>query len=145
MPGETGLDDMVYHEPVNEIWKEAWRITEGLIAQMHGEAKGRGATFYVVTLSNEAQVPPSARDYEKKLQTLNVDDLFYPERRIRALGERQGFPVLNLAPLLKDYAEKQNLYLHGFGERRGSGHWNEDGHRAAGEMIANWLCTESAR
>jgi hypothetical protein len=145
MSGEPGLDDMVYHEPVNETWKEAWRVTEGLISQMHDEAKSRGATFYLVTLSNEAQVPPNAGDYEKTLQSLGVKDLFYPERRIRALGERERFPVLNLAPLLKDYAEKHAVYLHGFGERRGSGHWNQAGHRAAGEMIAGWLCAESTR
>jgi hypothetical protein len=145
MSGEPGLDDMVYYEPVNETWKEAWRVTEGLISQMHDEAKSRGATFCVVTLSNAAQVSPNPGDYEKTLQTLGLKDLFYPERRILALGEREGFPVLNLAPLLKDYAEKNGVYLHGSGERRGSGHWNQAGHRAAGEMIAAWLCAESTR
>lgn len=145
MFGEPGLDDMVYYEPANETWREAWRVTEGLISQMHDETRSKGAMFCVVTLSNAAQVPPSAGDYEKTLQTLGVKDLFYPERRIQALGECEGFPVLNLAPLLKDYAEKNGTYLHGSGERRGSGHWNQAGHRAAGEMIAAWLCAESAR
>lgn len=140
---EPGLDDGVYYEPVNETWKEGWHVTEGLISQMHYEVKSRGARFYVATLSSAAQVSPRAGEYEMTLQGMGLKDLFYPERRIRALGEREGFPVLNLAPLLKDYAEKQGVHLHGFGELRGSGHWNQTGHRVAGDMIAAWLCTES--
>jgi hypothetical protein len=142
---EPGLDAMVYYEPVNETWKEAWHVTEGLILQMHDEVKSRGVKFCVVTLSSAAQVPPNADDYERALRSSGLKDLFYAERRIRALGEHEGFPVLNLAPLLKDYAEKQGLYLHGFGEHPGSGHWNQTGHRVAGKMIAGWLCAESAR
>jgi hypothetical protein len=144
-PYDPGLDQGVYYEPVNETWKEAWRVTEGLISQMHNEVKSRGARFYVVTLSNGIQVPPNGSDYEIMLRYTGLKDLFYPERHIRALGERENFPVLNLAPLLKDYAEKNGTYLHGVGQNRGSGDWNQAGHRAGGEMIAAWLCTESAR
>lgn len=142
---EPGLDNMVYYEPVDETWKEAWRITEELISQMQDEVKSRGASFYVVTLSSATQVSPNVIDYEKTLQSWELNDLFYPDARIRRLGEGKGFAVLNLAPALKEYAEQHSVYLHGFGERRGSGHWNQAGHRAAGEMIAGWLCTESAR
>jgi len=142
-PTEPGLDGGVYDEPVNETWKEAWRVTEGLISQMHDEVKSRGARFYVVTLSSAGQVPPNAGNSEKSLRGQGLKDFFYPERRIRALGDRAGFTVLNLAPLLKDYAAKHAVHLHGFGSQMGSGHWNQTGHRAAGEMIGDWLCAES--
>jgi hypothetical protein len=135
---------MVYYEPVNETWKEAWHVTEGLISQTHSEVKSRGAKFCLVTLTSPVQVQPNPKVYEDLLREKGLKDFFYPEWRLRALGEREGFPVLNLAPLLKDYAEKHQVYLHGFGKSR-EGHWNQTGHRAAGEMIAGWLCADAAR
>ena len=140
---ELGLEGKVYLEPVDENWKEAWRVSEGLIAQMHQEVKERGARFYVVTLSSAVQVTPDARAYAHVLEAGGLENFFYPDRRIGALGNREHIPVLNLAPLLKEYAEKNYVNLHGFQERLGGGHWNQDGHRLAGELIANWLCRES--
>lgn len=143
---EPGMDALAYHEPVNEAWKEAWQVTEGLVSQMNAEVKSRGARFYLVPVSRAVQVTPNADAYNRALRSSELKDLFYPERRIHTLGEREGFPVLNLALLLKDYAEKHGVFLHGFGEQLGSGgHWNVAGHRAAGEIITGWLCAESAR
>jgi hypothetical protein len=77
------------------------------------------------------------------MERLGVHDLFYPDLRIKALGDREGFPVLNLAPLLQAYAEQHKVFLHGFGTNMGSGHWNAEGHRLAGEAIAHKLCWTS--
>jgi hypothetical protein len=38
------------------------------------------------------------------------------------------------------YAEKNKVYLHGFGADIGNGHWNQTGHKVAGEAIARHLC-----
>ena len=46
---------MIYVEPRDENWKEAWRITEGLIQRMRDEVKEKGAKFLLVTLSNAIQ------------------------------------------------------------------------------------------
>ena len=55
--------------------------------------------------------------------------------------------MLNLAPLFQSYAEENKVFLHGFQSsgNLGRGHWNEDGHRLAGELIARWLCREYRR
>ena len=45
-----------------------------------------------------------------------------------------------LAPELQAYADKNKVFLHGFGANIGNGHWNQLGHRVAGEMIAQKLC-----
>ncbi len=140
---EPGLEDRVYYEPTDEVWKEAWRVTEGLISEMHDEVKNHGARFAVVTLSSSIQVSPNADEYEQTLRASGLKDLFYPERRIAAFGQRRAFPVLNLAPLLKAYAEQHRIYLHGFDSQLGRGHWNRSGHLAAGEMIGDWLCLSS--
>jgi hypothetical protein len=73
---------------------------------------------------------------------MNVPDLFYPDRRIKTLGDRGGFTVLNLAPILQVYAEQNKVFLHGFKPRIGFGHWNIEGTRLAGETIARFLCAQ---
>jgi hypothetical protein len=70
-----------------------------------------------------------------------VSDLFYPDSRIEQLGRRAGFPVLNLAPQFQAYADQHHVFLHGFDNAKlGEGHWNEAGHRLAGELMAGRLC-----
>ena len=63
-------------------------------------------------------------------------------RDIKALGTREGIPVITLAPDLQAFAQQNNVFLHGFGENIGNGHWNVAGNRVAGELIAKKLCEE---
>jgi hypothetical protein len=137
---EVGQSELIYSEPTDAAWKDAWQVTEELIVLMRDEVAQRGAKFVVVTLSSGGQVHPNASARQELMKRLGVSDLFYPDRRIKALGERAGFEVLNLAPSLQAYAEQHKVFLHGFGQNPGSGHWNETGHRVAGEMISQKLC-----
>ena len=141
---ELGLDSMVYLEPKNSVWKEAWRVTEGLILLMRDEVREKGADFLVVTLSNGIQVYPDPSVREAFSKRLRVNNLFYPDSRIASLGAREGFPVINLAPLFQTYAERHKIFLHGFGNKMGKGHWNAAGHRLAGETIARKICPNIA-
>ena len=142
---ELGAANVIYREPSDDTWRDAWAVTEKLVATMSAEVRGHGARFYLVTLSNGIQVYPDASARKAFADRLGVEDLFYPERRFRALGEREGFPVLNLAPQLQRLADERKLFLHGFGRELGNGHWNEDGHRIAGELLAENLCDWLAR
>lgn len=137
---EPGAANVIYREPADDVWRGAWLVTERLLAEMNAEVKGHGARFYVVTLSNGIQVYPDASAREAFARRLGATDLFYPERRFRSVGEREGFLVYNLAPDLQSYAERNRVFLHGFGAQLGNGHWNEDGHRVAGELLAQKLC-----
>lgn len=137
---ELGAANVIYREPSDDVWRDAWRVTEKLMATMNSEVKSHGARFYVVTLSNGIQVFPDAAARQAFEQRLGVRDLFYAERRFDALGQSEGFPVFNLAPGLQAYADEHRVFLHGFGRELGNGHWNEEGHRVAGEMLARWLC-----
>jgi hypothetical protein len=70
-----------------------------------------------------------------------VADLFYIERRLEALGRREGIQVIAPAPGLQARAEAEKIYFHGFTNyRMGWGHWNDEGHRAAAAIIAPRLC-----
>lgn len=138
--GGLGLDDLIYREPPDDDWRDAWEVTERLIAAMHAEVGARQARFHVVTLSNPLQVHPDRAVREAYQRTLGVADLFYPERRLSELGRREGFPVTALAPRMQQYATEQQVYLHGFSNTKpGDGHWNADGHRLAGQWIAEAL------
>lgn len=139
---ELGVDNLIYLEPGNAEWNEAWRVTEGLIALMRDEVKTRGAQFIVVTLSNGIQVVPSPLVREAFEKRLGVTDIFYPDNRIRSACTREGIPVITLAPELQKFAVSNNTFLHGFGENIGNGHWNPAGHRVAGELLAKKLCQE---
>ncbi len=137
---ELGVDNLVYLEPGNADWIEAWRVTEGLIAAMRDEVKAHGASFVVVTLSNGIQVVPNPQVREAFTKRLGISDIFYPDNRIKATCDREGIPLITLAPELQRIAESNNAFLHGFGANIGNGHWNGAGHRAAGELLAKKLC-----
>lgn len=123
------------------MWQYAWKVTEQLMVAMDGEVKGHGAQFLVVTASVGPQVYPDPVWRAKFAESIHVKDLFYPDLRIRQLGRHAGFPVLDLASTLQTYADEHHEFLHGFSNTKlGTGHWNETGHRLAGERIAGRLC-----
>lgn len=143
---EAGLDTAVYAEPQNSTWKQAWRVTEALILAIRDEVREKGAEFLVVTVTSTHQTHPDPTVRRAIEQRLGVSHLFYAENRIRLLGEREGFAVLPLAPLFQAQAEQRQVFLHGFDNSGiGRGHWNSQGHRLAGELIAQKLCADFFR
>jgi lysophospholipase L1-like esterase len=136
---ELGLRDEVHLPPATPAWREAWRVTEGLLGRMRDECRARSTPFAVVTLTRGIQVTPEREKKQRFLRELGAGDLYYAERRLAAFGEREGIPVLNLAPTMASQAETRQVYFHAYGEVPGIGHWNDQGHRAAGELIAAWL------
>jgi hypothetical protein len=139
---DVGIDNLIYREPTDPVWQDAWRVTEALMVEMRNEIENKGAKFLIVTLSNGIQVFPESAARQSFLDKIGASDIFYPDKRIKNLGEREKFTVFNLAPELQTYAEQNKVYLHGFGANLGSGHWNTEGHRVAGEMLSRKLCEE---
>jgi lysophospholipase L1-like esterase len=139
---DIGIENMIYIEPRDENWKEAWRVTEGLIAQMHNEVSQKGAKFLLVTLSNAVQVYPDPAVRQRFLQHIGVDNVFYPNQRLKTLADREQFEFLDLAQPMQAYADQNKVFLHGFGSDLGNGHWNATGHEVAAELIAQKLCSE---
>jgi lysophospholipase L1-like esterase len=136
---ELGLRDEVQLPPATPEWKEAWRVTEGVLRLMGEECRARRTPLAIVTLTRGIQVTPERDKKERFLRDLGAKDLYYPERRIAELGEQEGIPVLNLAPSMAEEAAKRQVYFHAYRTTPGIGHWNVEGHRAAGERIAAWL------
>jgi hypothetical protein len=139
---ESGIDDRVFQEPSTEDWKEAWRVTEGVLLQMRDEVVQKGALFFVMVLSDPIQVNPNPAKRLAYARALGVRDLFYPDHRLEGFCQSHHIPVLLLAPSFQKYATQHKVYLHGFGKTLGKGHWNQNGHRLAGDTIARWLCPQ---
>ena len=144
-PGdEVGLRDEVHLPPTTPDWQEAWRVTEGILGLMRDDCRAKKTPFAIVTLTRGIQVTPDRERKEKFLRQLGAKDLYYPERRLAEFGKREGIPVLNLAPAMAKQAEERQVYFHAHHNSLGIGHWNEEGHLAAGELIAPWLAGEFA-
>ena len=137
---ELGVDNLVYREPAEAVWRDAWRVTEALIKTMRDEVETRGAKFLVITLSNPPQVLPAPAARAAFLQRVAATDIFYPDSRIAQFCQREGISAATLAPPMQQYAQQNNMMLHGFGKDIGNGHWNVAGHRIAGQLAAAEIC-----
>lgn len=138
---QAGLADFVYAPPQTPTHREAWAITDEILKLMHNEVREHHAKFFLVTTTS-----PDQLDQEQKVllrQRLNAKELDYPEQRLRALGESEGFPVLNLLYDFQRHAEQHHVYLHGFPNTKlGAGHWNEQGHELAAQLISKRICQD---
>jgi hypothetical protein len=140
----------IFHKPNNKAWEDAWRITEGVLLKMRDEVTSKGAKFFVVVLTVDVQVYPDPEVRERYAKSIGVKDLSYPDQRLEKFCQQQGIPVLVLAPAFQEYTDKHHVYFHGFknffgfsfGLNYGYGHWNQNGHRLAGKLIAEWLCKQ---
>lgn len=136
----AGLDANCFREPEQDDWKNAWDVTERLIEEMNRECHKHNSTFLVAAVNYSMQVHPDEAERAAFCKAIGVNDLSYPDGRIKRLGERLNVPVLILAEPLLEYAKSSKKYLHGFDNTRlGDGHWNALGHRLAGEAIASML------
>ncbi len=142
-PGmEPGIDEMVYMSHPGPDREAAWAITERLLVEMQRTAEDLTAEFVLVSVSNAIQVDPRPEVRSDFLTTLGPGaDLFEPERRLQAIATAHDIRYIALAPRLQEIAETSGIFLHGFANTPpGRGHWNQIGHKLAGEMIAEDLC-----
>lgn len=139
--GRAGIDDLAFAPPEDPNWETAWELTERLVVALNSEVRSRGARFVLVTATNAAQVHPDSAIRKAYQEFLHVNDLFYAERRLKALGQETGFLTVGLAGPMQRYADKHGVFLHGFENTKpGEGHWNAEGHRLAAEIAAEVIC-----
>lgn len=137
---EIGVDNHIYLNPDEPQWDEAWQVTERLLLQFREEVRNTGADLLLVTGSNGVQVLPDPEGITKYAKQIGVEDLYYPENRLGNFGRANAIPLITLAPYLREYSETNNVFVHGFKDNLGYGHWNQLGHRIAGETIAKKIC-----
>ncbi|MFM7675665.1 MAG: hypothetical protein ACKO5F_08770 [Synechococcus sp.] len=120
---------------------QGWAMTAALLRTLREEVSASGAQLLVTSLSTPAQVYPD-QALRRRLLPGGGPGLFAREQRLQALLDPLGVTYLPLAPDLQQRADRQGLSLHGFpGQQPGLGHWNQQGHRLAAELLAERLCT----
>lgn len=142
VPGtEQGIYAEVYQPPANDAWRDAWDVTERLIATMGDEVRAHGVSFIVMTTTAGIQVHPDAAVREAYMREQKIADIFYPDRRLETALRADGIPTLVLGPAMQQRAAETGAFYHGFPNTiDGFGHWNEAGHRFAGERLATFVC-----
>ena len=139
------LSASTFKEPENQEWKEAWKLTENILLLMNQDVKEKNANFLLVVIGDPMQVhkDQAARNEFKAVN--RIENLFYPNERLKSWGDRNNIPVLDLAQPFQTYGEKNNQCLHGFEKNNTlcGGHWNPEGHQLAAELIANQICETS--
>jgi lysophospholipase L1-like esterase len=133
------LNREIYQPPETEQWIRAWQISEALISRMKREANAAGADFWLVLMTNPAQVYPDQRVRIDVATPTVFKDLMYPDRRLNGFAALLEIPLIGLAAPLRTFAERNQALLHGSADFAG-GHWNKKGHAVAGREIARRLC-----
>lgn len=140
---KLNLSDNVYVAPESKIWQEAWQVTEEIIRQMNNEAASHNAQLFVFTIGGPIQVHPDSSIRRQYMEDINVDNLFYPNQRIKALQTSDEIIIFDFIPEFQKYAEGNQMFLHGFQNATlGGGHWNQNGHQLAGEMLSQSICEQ---
>jgi len=138
---EPGINYLEVFNPTKKIWKDAWKITESIIRLMNEEIKEKNSKFFIITVSAPAQVHPDVNFRKNFIEKIGKNDLFYPDNRIKKLGEEENFLVINLAQPMQKYAGENQVFLHGFKNTiMGEGHWNIEGHNISSQIISKKLC-----
>jgi predicted DNA-binding transcriptional regulator AlpA len=134
---EPGINDLIYRPPINQTWTDAWNVSEAEIRMVRDDAARHHAAFLLAAINTGMQVYPNPLTRARYLESIGGTSLFYPDMRLRALGDREGFPVVTIAPAMQYTADADHVFFHGFPNTRpGIGHWNERGHCFGGSMIA---------
>jgi hypothetical protein len=126
--------------PANEEMRSAWAVTEAFLEMMNEECIRHGAEFWIVPTDAPQQVDwrPSVR--ETLMKRAGVPDLYYPNRRYMDFAAQRNIKSVSLAPGLLQYALEHQVFLHGFfNTDPGDGHFNVEGNRVAGELLAEGM------
>lgn len=138
--GEDYLEWLAYAPPSDDAMRESWRVTEHLIRLFATEVQADGRRFLLVLANAPVQAlpdPADRRQFERKYGLSSID---YADLRLKAFAEAEGIEVVWLAEALRPIAEGEQVFLHGFGARKGTGHWNEAGHRAVADRLTRAIC-----
>ncbi len=133
-------DDNPCAPPVDPVWRDTWQLTEALLLEMHSEVSAAGADFLVMVIPDVEQVYPDRSHRDRVMARWGISDLLYADKQLQAFGDREHMAVLDLGPAFQAYADSHHVFLNGFSNDPGEGHWGSLGHRLAGQMLAHRLC-----
>jgi lysophospholipase L1-like esterase len=135
-PVELGL-----YLPEDTYWRDAWGLTEALLAQFRDVMKTSGVPFAAFIIPDRRAVHQDDWDatiaqYNDVLPDLRDADPSAPGMRLEQFLAAQDIPVLDVTSALRAWAEAHpdgRLYYPG------DGHFTPDGHAVTVEALLAWL------
>jgi hypothetical protein len=134
---EPGEEMRVYKTGPTPRIDGAWASTARILEALAKEAAARGARLLVAYVPNRMEVRD--RDWDLTRRAYAMDergwDRGLPLRRLKAIGDAAGFPVLDLTPALRraDGGVLAGAYF------TYDPHWTALGHRTAAAEVASAL------
>jgi len=130
-------DWYVYVADPPEPWPAAYRVTLRMIKESSELAARHGAVFLVMLLASPQTVEDRWEEALRRYPGAShfTWDFRRPYREISRIGEQSGFKVINLLESFqKDYHESRRSHSWPH-----DGHWNQDGHRLAADVVSRYL------
>jgi hypothetical protein len=95
-------------------WRDAWSVTEAVLAQLKSEVEADGSHLVLVPVPEYIEISPAWRkevkeELKKGLGTSEVPASFEPTRPakiLRAIAERQNIQMLELQPVFARYRDR---------------------------------------
>lgn len=139
--GKEKVGGRFFRPPEEARVQEAWRVTEAMLAMLDEGVRSHGIDFLLLVTTTGHQVHPDPEYRMRRRELHRTKNLLYWNDRIEAFAQSQGIVSVSLAESFVEYAEQNQTCLHGFDNSVPcGGHWNEEGHRLAGERLAEVIC-----
>lgn len=126
----------VFFTDPDDAWEEAWRLTEALLVAFQDAVAADGAKLVVAIVPPHMIVQYDDWRYKPALEESGrAWDLWYPQRRMRALLDRLGIPVINPTVQFIEFREQTGRDVFFEYDR----HFNRTGTCLFGAALANGL------
>jgi hypothetical protein len=134
VPPEDAEMEVYLNEPGDD-WKQAWGVTEALLAQVQSVAEANGVPLLVVLSPSQWQTYDDL--WVRKLgngdQVRRRFSPTAPIDRLNEIAQRHGITLLDLRPIFRADVEAGNPPVI----FRKDGHWTERGHEIAARAVAD--------
>lgn len=138
---EPGIESLVFFEPGEPEWIEAWAITDAVLREMQESCREHQVPLVVFTANNSLQVHPDDAFIRQIARENDATDVLYPDEHLQTLAEATGFRFISLTLPMREIAQRDGTWFHGFPNTApGAGHWNVTGHATAGKLLTKELC-----
>ena len=138
----TPIPFYVYQTPMPAEWRNAWTLTEAIIADLKAQVEADGGKFALIIIPAKEQVYPKTWERtvqaNPSMQALNWN-LELPNQQLARIAGRQDIPILDLLPVFQQAVQQPNAAPFYF---KHDGHWNENGHRLAAQAVFEFLRQE---
>jgi len=123
----------------------SWELLESLLLKISKDLEINNSELITLIVSR-AEIVDYEEEYVKEMaKKNNISNIFYPEDRLENFGKQNNIPIISISRYMSDLNWSKNNEItkfHGFNssDSLGTGHWNENGHKFAGEIIGKKIC-----